>query len=44
MKIKRSASVRWTGGIYPSDLKMRVSEPLGVCNARQPGEAMSSTL
>jgi Protein of unknown function (DUF465) len=31
-------------GVYPSDLKMRVSEPLGACNARQPGEAMSTTL
>ncbi len=30
--------------LYPSDLKMRVSEPLGACNARQPGEAMSTTL
>jgi hypothetical protein len=30
--------------MYPSDLNMRVSEPLGACSARQPGEAMSSTL
>jgi len=41
---KRKSSLDGGVGIYPSNFKIRVSEPLGAFNARHTGDAMSTTL